>query len=180
MNTGRLRSVSFCPSGTARTTLMLALAFCVGISCTTPPVKTESAPTPAQRSNIKIDVRLGGPVVVTTSTAEFQILPSGHVQASLLKGDQRLTLDDSGNSSSDFLVHDGKEIPFALDLGQVRIQDSVGKLGRGKRLEIPSHPLDAVRDRHPTYGAGPGLRRFSQHAAIECGIQEYRQGRFTY
>src|ERR1700690_3460888 len=130
MNTGRLKWTSFWPAQRARTMLMLALAS-FGVSCTTPPVKTESAPTPAQRSNIKVDVRLGGPVVVTTSTAEFQILPSGHVQASLLKGDQRLTLDDPGSSSSDFLVHDGKEIPFALDLGQVRIQDSVGKLGRG-------------------------------------------------
>ena len=143
MNTGRLKSVSICPADKPRTLLLLALAFCFGISCTTPPVKTESAPTPAQRSNIKVDVRLGGPVIVTTTAAEFQILPSGHVQASLLKGDQRLTLDESSGSSSDFLVHDGKEIPFALDLGQVRIRDSVGKLGRGKHLEIPSHPLDA-------------------------------------
>ena len=80
---------------------------------------------------------------MTTTAAEFQILPSGHVQASLLKGDQRLTLDESSGSSSDFLVHDGREIPFALDLGQVRIRDSVGKLGLGKHMEIPSHPLDA-------------------------------------
>ncbi len=145
MNTGPLKCAAICPDGTARALLMLALAFCFGVSCTTPPVKTESAPQPApvpQRSNIKVDVRLGGPIVVTTSAAEFQILPSGYVQASLLKGDQKLTLDQPAASGSDFLVHDGRETQYALDLGQVRLQDSVGKLGRGKRMEIPAHPVD--------------------------------------
>ena len=43
----------------------------------------------------------GGPIVLTTSSAEFQILPSGYIQASLLKGDQRLTLDQPGAGGSD-------------------------------------------------------------------------------
>src|SRR6266853_1598963 len=99
MNTGRLRVAPFRPIGMARSVLMLAMACCFGVSCTSPPVKTESAPTPEpQRSNIKVDVRLVGPIVVTTSAAEFQILPSGYVQASLLEGDQRLTLDQPGGS----------------------------------------------------------------------------------
>ena len=49
---------------------------------------------PSHPSDIKIEVRDGGPIVVTTSTAEFQILPNGFVQATLLKDGQRLTLDE--------------------------------------------------------------------------------------
>jgi alpha-galactosidase len=141
MKTGRMRLASFYAIR-ARIAL-LAVVFFSGVSCSRTPAKTESAPSPVpQRSNIKVDVRLGGPIVLTTSSTEFQILPSGHIQASLLKGDQKLTLDEPRGSGSDFLVRDGKEIQFALDLGQVRLRDSVGKLGRGKRLEIPAHPLD--------------------------------------
>jgi hypothetical protein len=29
-------------------------------------------------------VKAGGPIVLTTSSAEFQILPSGYIQASLI------------------------------------------------------------------------------------------------
>jgi alpha-galactosidase len=143
MNTGRLKAVLFYPIRTAMSLLMLTAVFGLGLSCTRPTVKTESTPPP-QPSQIKVDVRLGGPIVVTTSSAEFQILPSGYVQASLLKGDQKLTLDEPRGDGSDFLVRDGKEVQFALDLGQVRLRDSVGKLGRGKQLEIPARPLDTA------------------------------------
>ncbi|MGZ5944026.1 MAG: hypothetical protein ACXWN8_16600, partial [Isosphaeraceae bacterium] len=118
----------------------LAAACLLLASCTRPPAKTE--PVPAQPSQIKVDVKAGGPILLTTSSAEFQILPSGYIQASLLKGDQRLTLDEPRAGSSDLLVSDGKEVQFALDFGQARVQDSVGKLGRGKRVEITSHVAD--------------------------------------
>ena len=45
---------------------------------------------------------------------------------------------------SDLLVQDGKPVQFALDLGQAKVQDSVGKLGRGKRVEISAHSADAA------------------------------------
>ena len=86
---------------------MLLAGVCLLIaSCTPPPAKTDP---PAKPSQIKVDVRPGGPVILTTSSAEFQILPSGYIQASLLKGDQKLTLDEPG-AGSDFLVQDGKEV----------------------------------------------------------------------
>ena len=108
--------------------------------CTRPPAKTEPALRP---STIKVEVKPGGPVVLTTSSAEFQILPSGYIQASLLKGGQKLTLDEPGaGASSDFLVQDGKEVQFALDFGQTKVSESTGKLGRGKRVEIPAHASD--------------------------------------
>src|SRR5579863_4980580 len=51
-------------------------------------------PAPAQPSDIKVEVRDGGPIIITTSAAEFQVLPSGFVQATLLQDGKRLTLDE--------------------------------------------------------------------------------------
>jgi alpha-galactosidase len=105
-------------------------------SCSRPPAKTEApAPEPSQ---IKVEVKAGGPIVLTTSSSEFQILPSGYIQASLIKGDQKLTLDQPGAGSSDVLMQEGKPVQFALDLSAAKVVDSPGKLGRGKRLEIPA------------------------------------------
>src|SRR5437763_9636589 len=73
---------------------------------------TKSAPQPktppSKPSDIKIEVRDGGPVIITTSAAEFQILPSGFVQATLVKDGKRMTLDDPAAGSSggrDSIVH---------------------------------------------------------------------------
>lgn len=115
------------------------------LSCSKP----AETPKPAlsQPSAIKVEVRDGGPVVITTSTAEYQILPSGFVQAALLKDGQRLTLDEPGvglTSGSDSIVHEGKELDFIPDFGQAKVVQATGKLGRGKRVEIPSHPLAAA------------------------------------
>jgi len=119
----------------------LLTSFCLLLaSCTQPSAKKE--PAPAQASQVKVDVKAGGPIVVTTRTAEFQILPSGYIRASLLKADQKLTLDEPDSGSSNFLVQGGKEVQFALDLSQAKVQDSTGKLGRGKRLEISARPAD--------------------------------------
>ena len=118
--------------------LLLTVACAMIASCTHPPAKTE--PAAAQPSQIKVDVKPGGPMILTTSSAEFQILPSGYIQAWLRKGDQRLTLDEPQAGGSDLLVGEAKEVPFALDFGEAKVQDSVGKLGRGKRVEISARP----------------------------------------
>jgi alpha-galactosidase len=89
-------------------------------------------------------VRDGGPIVLTTSAAEFQILPSGFLQATLLKDGKRLTLDEPGEGSSggsDSVVLAGKELDFVPDFAKAKVLESIGKLGRGKRVEIPAHPL---------------------------------------
>jgi alpha-galactosidase len=126
------------------TTLLFLLA--LNLSCSAPPAKVEpaAAPAPSQpaASQIVVDVKLGGPIVVTTSTAEFQILPSGYIQASLLKGNQRLTLDEAGSGDSNILMRDGKPVQFVLDFGTTRIQNSAGKLGLGKRIEIQARSSD--------------------------------------
>lgn len=122
--------------------IVLAGAGGLLLSCNKPPAKLK--PVPSRPSDIKVEVRDGGPVVLTTSTAEFQILPSGFLQATLLKDGKRLTLDEPEVGSaggSDSIVHEGKEFDFVPDFGQAKVVESSGKLGRGKRVEIPGRPL---------------------------------------
>lgn len=113
------------------------------VSCTKSvpqPVKS----VPSRPSDIKVEVRDGGPVLLTTSAAEFQILPSGFLQATLLKNGERLTLDEPNVGStggSDSIVHEGTELDFVPDFSQTKIVEATGKLGRGKRVEIPAKPL---------------------------------------
>ena len=118
---------------------------CLTIGCT----KRAEAPKqpPSQPSAIKVEVRDGGPIVVTTSTAEFQILPSGFVQATLLKDGKRLTLDEpfvGSTGGSDSIIHEGKELDFIPDFAQAKVLEANGKLGPGKRITIPAKPLAAA------------------------------------
>lgn len=134
-------------SGTVcfRRLLLLRAAACLASICLTGPgctksPKETSQPAP-QLSTIKVEVRPNGPLVVTTSTAEFQVLPSGYVQAFLVvKGSNRLTLDESQEDSG-YMVQGNKKIRFAPNFDQAKVTEASGKLGRGKRVEIPSHPL---------------------------------------
>src|SRR5579871_2326409 len=112
------------------------------LSCSKP--APQSQPVSARPSDIKVEVRNGGPVVVTTNAAEFQILPSGSVQAVLLKDGQRLTLDGRGQATAgDSIVHEGKDLDFIPDLAHAKILEATGKLGRGKRVEIPAQAASA-------------------------------------
>ena len=124
--------------------LAITLAASAGLmlSCTKPAAPPKAAAS--HPSEIKVEVRDGGPIVITTSAAEFQILPSGFLQAALLKDGKRLTLDEPEVGSaggSDSVIHDGKELDFIPDFSQVKVLESAGKLGRGKRVEIPARPL---------------------------------------
>jgi len=99
---------------------------------------------PSQPSSIKVDINPGGPVVLTTATAEFDVLPSGYIAAHLLKNGQRLTLDEprvGAPFDGDYAIAAGKEVHFVFDFGQARELEAIGKLGRGKRVEIPGRAL---------------------------------------
>ena len=116
----------------------------VSFSCTKPAAPPKAPPS--KPSDIKVDVRDGGPVIITTSTAEFQILPSGFLQATLLKDGKRMTLDEpvvGSSGGSDSIIHDGKEVDFVPDFSQAKVVEASGKLGRGKRITIPARPLAA-------------------------------------
>jgi alpha-galactosidase len=123
-------------------TIAMAASVALIVSCSKPPAHPKAEPS--RPSDIKVEVRDGGPVVVTTSTAEFQLTPSGALEGTLLKGGKRLTLDDPGELSSgsgDHIVYDGKELEFVPDFGQAKVLEATGKMGRGKRIEMPWRPV---------------------------------------
>jgi len=128
-----------------RTCFVLVTVATLLLACNkTRPPKSAEKPAPTQPSNIKVDVNDGGPLVLTTSTAEFHISPNGYVQAFLLKDGKRLTLDDPAQgtpSDSSYIIQNGKEVRFVLDFGKANVLESIGKLGRGKHVDIPAHPL---------------------------------------
>src|SRR6267378_4100753 len=127
----------------AKLTLILALTACSNLS--NGPGKTATPkPEPTQPSAILVKVDDGGPITITTSTAEFQLRPDGYVQASLLKDGKKLSLDEphaGAPADSDFVRVGGKDVHFTLDFQQAKVQEAIGKMGVGKRVEIPARPL---------------------------------------
>jgi alpha-galactosidase len=124
--------------------LMTGLMLLVGACSKKTDKPTAGAPpsAPPKVTAVKVSVNNAGPIVLTTSVAEFTILPSGYVQASLLKDGKHLTLDEPSADlavDSEYLVSGGKEIHFILDFSKARVSDAVGKMGLGKRVEIPGH-----------------------------------------
>ncbi|MFY9562171.1 MAG: alpha-galactosidase [Terriglobales bacterium] len=130
-----------------RIVLIAAIALLLACSrLSQQPVAKEpkAKPGATQPSAIKVEVNTGGPVVLRTSAAEFQVRPDGYVQAFLLRDGQKLSLDEprvGATSDSDFVMVGGKEVHFTLDFQQVRVLEAVGKMGAGKRVEIPARPL---------------------------------------
>ncbi len=103
----------------------------------------------ARLSAIRVTVNPGGPVVLRTPTAEFDLLPSGYLEAYLIKDGKRLTLDDPGTgdlASGGYLLSSGSEIrDFALDFRNVKVSDAQGKLGpRGKRVEVTARSSGGI------------------------------------
>jgi len=110
------------------------------------PRKSATAAPASDTSHSTIQVETGakGPVVLTTKEAEFRLLPSGYLQAFLLKDGRKLTLDDPSAgefAAGDFLVHAGKLVHFSLDFAHVKVAEAAGKMGAGKRIEIPGVAL---------------------------------------
>ena len=70
--------------------MVLAIGFAGSLASCSKPAQ-QAKPAPSHPSEINVEVRDGGPIVVTTKTAEFQILPSGFLQATLLKDGKHLT-----------------------------------------------------------------------------------------
>lgn len=81
-------------------------------------------------------------MVLTTSAAEFQVLPSGAVQAFLLKSGAKLTLDAPSTDAS-YLTQGSKNIRFTFDVDHATVNEASGKLGRGKRIDIPGHSSES-------------------------------------
>jgi alpha-galactosidase len=128
----------------------LLLAACSKVRQETPKTKLQ----PSQPSAINVDVKAGGPLTLKTSAAEFQVSPEGYVQAFLLppgpknkelrKNGPKLSLDEptvGAPSDSDFVEVSGKDVHFILDFQRAEVHEANGKMGAGKRVEIPARPL---------------------------------------
>jgi alpha-galactosidase len=183
MNHSFCRTRSF--SAPWKTILIMIGATLLNSGCARPEKKV--AQSPPEPSRVNVVVNAGGPIVLTTGAAEFQILPSGYVQASLLKAGQKLSLDEpsqSGITESDYLVEDGKELHFTPDFSQAKVSDATGKLGRGKRLEIPAQSLSTSstnlrrRLQVEVYDDFPNLL-LSSVAYTNAGASEYPIGRIV-
>ena len=122
-----------------RAALCVALMLTSALTnCNRPRSVAKTAP---EASAISVAIKPGGPIIVRTSTAEFQLSAAGHLQAKFLHNGQELTLDEpeaKAGSSADYVVSGGKEIrDFILDLDHARIIDASGRLGAsGKRIEV--------------------------------------------
>ena len=110
-----------------------------------PQKSATSAPLPdVPRSTIQVEVDPKGLLVLTTKTAEFRLLPSGYTQAFLIKNGRKLTLDDPAVGSSaagDSILQAGKPVHFSLDFARAKVSEAAGKMGSGKRVEIPGEAL---------------------------------------
>jgi alpha-galactosidase len=125
-----------------RLSVVLAVALVAATGCTKHTSKTPVANS--QPSSIQVKVSDGGPITVATSTSEFDVLPSGYIQAFLTTAGKKLSLDDpavGAPSGSDYVVSEGKDVRFTPDFSQTKVLESQGKMGRGKRVEIPAQPL---------------------------------------
>jgi alpha-galactosidase len=96
---------------------------------------------PGSVSSVAVTATPGGPVVIKTSRAEFDVLPSGYIQAYLLKDGTRLSLDEpepAAQSGSDSLLSAGREIAdFAFVSDQAKISEAHDDRGlRGKIVEV--------------------------------------------
>ena len=141
-----MKRVSWSASPVSIFLFVVAILFAGTLASCSKPAQ-QAKPAPSHPSEINVEVRDGGPIVVTTKTAEFQILPSGFLQATLLKDGKHLTLDEppvGSTGGSDSILIAGKEYDFIPEFNQAKVQEASGKLGRGKRVEITARPLAAA------------------------------------
>jgi alpha-galactosidase len=105
-------------------------------------VRRAAKPAPAAASAVSVAVSAQGPLVLTTSSAEFQVTPNGYLRALLVVDGKKLSLDepDANTAASGESVSVGDaEILFDFDLQHTQVQEATGKMGIGKRVEIPGH-----------------------------------------
>jgi alpha-galactosidase len=90
-------------------------------------------------SAVRVIVKPGESVVLSTASAEFDILPSGYIRAFLLRNGHRLTLDEPGTGLVPESVSvNGRVIDhFHFDLAHARVSEAGGKIGAsGRRVEL--------------------------------------------
>ncbi len=115
-----------------------------------PDPQTVKPGLPPPTSQIQVVENREGPIVIRTSTAEFQLLQSGYIRALLASGGERRSLDDADavpSITEPEVIIGGKAIrgsDFVPD--RVNFVEARGKTGRrGKRIETTAHTKLAPR-----------------------------------
>ncbi|HYM11035.1 MAG TPA: alpha-galactosidase [Bryobacterales bacterium] len=91
-------------------------------------------------SPITVSAKRHANIVITTPKAQFEIAANGSVRGFLVRGKQRLTLDDpAAADTGDAIKINGAEVGgFTADASGVKVTDARGPLGaRGKRVVVP-------------------------------------------
>src|SRR5271157_1101695 len=93
--------------------------------------------SPAESSAVEVTVGSDGTVIAKTNSAQFEILPSGYIRASLPGKNTPETLDDPANTPGESVVVAGQEInDWVLVSKSTKVSNTQGKLGKlGKRIE---------------------------------------------
>ena len=114
--------------------LFLALVCSSDFAKTAATKAIDETPQPSQ-----IRVTMGPEsLILTTPKAEFVVNSNGYVASNLVSGARRLTLDDDRGQSGLRLIASGHQVDdIVFDLGKARIADAQGKLGRGRKIEVP-------------------------------------------
>jgi alpha-galactosidase len=88
-------------------------------------------------------------ITLTTSAAEFTLLPSGYLKASLLVGGKALSLDQPSNAASEVVTVAGKEVSdFQPDLANAKLSTATGKLGKlGQHVEVTARSASTGLER---------------------------------
>jgi len=100
--------------------------------------KTDSIEN-SSRSIVSTASSPGGPLVVSTRSAEYRLYSNGYVHASLLRDGKVLTLDDgAGPSPGNAVTLGGNELAdFSFDLEHAKISEASGRLGPlGKQIQV--------------------------------------------
>jgi alpha-galactosidase len=146
----------------------LLLALSMGVACQNANQAPEHSSTSS--SSIKVETKAGGPIILTTNSAEFQVSHSGSVQAFLLKNGAKLTLD-SVSPGANYLSQDGKNVRLTFDLDHATVNEASGKLGRGKRVDIPAHASES-----PSLRATLHFEAYDDFPSLLLTSADYKNG----
>lgn len=116
--------------------LAIPLVICGHVKTASSPTKTTQLP-----SAIVVTANPKGPVTLKTPATQFDVLPAGHIKASLMEDGKWMTLDEpeaGAAATSDYLVVAGNEVrDFQLDFAHVKVSEAHGRMcSRSKRIEI--------------------------------------------
>jgi len=140
--------------------ILVAIMFCfailgasAGCSKSTPSPQNSQDQAPGQtaqppQSQINVSAE-AGKVIIKTTHAQFEILPSGYVAARLLSDSgAQLSLDAPGNSAGvTATLKSGPAQTFIFDLSKESVSEPASNLGAvGKAIDIPGKSRDGKLD----------------------------------